>query len=78
MGWAKLDCLYVLKQNWRDALLNLVGTSYAATNVNGATFTAYQGFSGFAGINAISDGFIAATTNAPKLSIKQCKWGHGP
>ena len=46
--WAKLDALYVLaQQNATDALLNLVGTNYTATNSGGATFVAYQGYHTF-------------------------------
>ena len=43
--WANLDALYVFAQQTQaDSLLNLVGTSYTATNVSSTTFTSLVGY----------------------------------
>ena len=66
--WSKLDCLYVLaQQNQTDSLLNLVGTSYTATNVGSATFTAYTGY-GFSSSAYLDTHFNAATVTSPNFT----------
>ena len=73
--WAKLDCLYVLaQQNQSDALLNLIGTSYTATNVNGSTFTAYKGYA-FLGGQYLDTGFNAATVTSPNFTQNSASFG---
>jgi hypothetical protein len=64
--WSKLDAFYLpAQQNATDALLNLVGTSYPLTGT--ATFTTYQGFSGFSG-SALDTGFNPTTASSPKFT----------
>ena len=73
--WAKLDALYVLaQQNATDALLNLVGTSYTATNVNGSTFTVYKGYA-FLGGQYLDTGFNAATATSPNFTQNSASFG---
>jgi hypothetical protein len=64
--WGKFDAFYLpAQQNATDALLNLVGTSYPLTGT--ATFTTYQGFSGFSG-SALDTGFNPTTASSPKFT----------
>ena len=75
--WSKLDCLYVLaQQNETDAKLNLIGTSYTATNVGTPNFTAYQGFYGFAiSITYLNTNFNPATATSPNFTQNSASFG---
>jgi hypothetical protein len=58
-----LDVLYIFaQQNSTDALLNLCGTSHAATTVGAVTFTTYTGYSGFGG--GVSGKYLSTNYNA--------------
>jgi hypothetical protein len=73
--WAKLDALYVLaQQNATDSLLNLIGTSYTATNPYHAVFTQYVGYS-FPATTTIDTGFNAASAPSPKYTQNSASYG---
>ncbi len=72
--WGQLDALYVLaQQTAADALLNLVGTSYTATNT-GVPFVAYQGFGPFGG-GYLNTNFNAATAPSPQFTQNNASFG---
>ena len=71
--WSKLDALYVLgQQNATDSLLNLIGTSYTATNT-ASTFTAYVGYAFASGY--LDTTFNAATAVSPNFTQNSASFG---
>jgi hypothetical protein len=77
--WPKLDALYVLAQQTQaDARLNLVGTNYSLTDVNGSglTFTSYVGFSDFfVHNNALVTNFDPTTAGSPHFTQNSASFG---
>jgi hypothetical protein len=62
--WTKFDLLYIFATNTgTTALLNLVSTSFTATNTGALTFTADQGFTG-AGASGITTNWTPSTQAA--------------
>ena len=72
--WAKLDAFYVLaQQNSTDAVLNLIGSSYALSN-SGPAFTSYVGYT-FPSSSFFSTGFDASSAVSPNFTRNSASFG---
>ena len=73
--WPKLDGLWVFaQQTAADSLLNLVGTNYGLTNVGGAAFTSFRGYT-FTATTYLDTGFNAATATSPNFTQNSASFG---
>lgn len=68
--FAKLDLLYIFATNTATtALLNLVSTSFTATNTGSLTFTADRGFTGTGSVGGFIDTAWTPSTNAVNYTL---------